>query len=105
MDANQHSAIIGITLEHNDAAIRELYFDQFQELKEMLHITLAEAWEWQLHATIANHKVISRIYKELPGVSVFNKDHWPDLISFFKPRIIALDQFWNEARDSFEALQ
>ncbi len=104
MDASQQSAIICIAIEHADPGIRELYFQQCEELKTMLHTTLAEEWEWQQHAPVTEEKVVSRIYKELQGVSVFNKEHWPTLISFFKPRIIALDQFWQEAQYSFESL-
>ncbi len=105
MDANQKAAMISITLEHKDAGIRELYFQQFEEFKSLMHATLEEEWEWQLHAHLTEDKVISRIYKEITGVSVFNKDHWPELISFFKPRIIALDRFWEDAKYSFDALR
>jgi len=105
MDVNQKSAIISITIEHHDAGVRELYFQQFEELKTLLHATLEEVWEWQLHARVADDKIISTIYKELNGVSVFNKDQWPELISFFKPRIIALDHFWEDAKYSFDALR
>jgi Domain of unknown function (DUF4268) len=105
MDANQKSATISIALEHSDDGVRELYFQQFQELKMLLHTTLEEEWEWQSHARVAEDKVISRIYKELPDVSIFNKDHWPQLISFFKPRIIALDSFWENAKYSFDGLK
>ncbi len=105
MDVNQKSAIISITIEHHDAGIRELYFQQFEELKTLLHATLEEEWEWQAHIRMAEDKIISSISKELTGVSVFNKDQWPDLISFFKPRIMALDRFWEDARYSFDALR
>ena len=105
MDANQKAATISITIEHKDAGIRELYFQQFEEFKTLLHTTLEEEWQWLLHAHITEDKVISRIYKEITGVSVFNKDQWPELISFFKPRIIALDRFWENAKYSFEALK
>ena len=105
MDAGKKSGTISISMEHRDPDIQELYFDQFLTLKNMLHDTLEEEWIWQLHAPMADGKVISRIYKEITGVSVFNKDHWPDLISFFKPRIIALDSFWENARWSFEGLR
>ncbi len=105
MDVNQKSAIIAIILEHPDAGIRELYFQQFQELKSLLQSTLEEEWEWQSHFRLEDDKIISRIYKELPGVSVYNKEQWPDLISFFKPRIIALDLFWEDARYSFDSLR
>ncbi|HEY5826491.1 MAG TPA: DUF4268 domain-containing protein [Cyclobacteriaceae bacterium] len=105
MDISQKSAEISITMEHHDRGMQELYFNQFREFKTLLHATLEEEWEWKLHVTVADGKVISRIYKEITGVSVFNKDHWPDLISFFKPRLISLDSFWENAKYSFEGLK
>jgi hypothetical protein len=105
MDAAKKSAVIFISMEHRDPDIQELYFEQFMELKDLLHSTLNEEWQWQLHAPVGEGKVISKIYKEISGVSVLNKDHWPELISFFKPRIIALDNFWQDAKYSFETLK
>ena len=105
MDANQKAATISITLEQKDAGIRELYFEQFEEFKTLLHSTLEEEWNWLSHARVTEDKVISRIYKEITGVSIFNKGQWPELISFFKPRIIALDRFWEDAKYSFDALR
>ena len=105
MTAQSNTASIFIALENRDATIRELFFQQFEELKIMLHTTVGEEWKWQLHAAVAEGKTISRIYRELHDVSIFNKDHWPDLISFFKPRIIALDEFWQNAQYSFESLK
>lgn len=105
MDADAHGATIAITIEHNDPGIRELYFGQFIELKPMLHTSLMEEWQWQARFSLMEGREISRIHKHLPAVSIFNKDHWPELISFFKPRIIALDQFWENAKYSFEALK
>jgi len=52
----------------------------------------------------AEQKVHSRIYGEQHGFLVFLKGHWPEMISFFKLRIIALDQFWESAKYSVEAL-
>ena len=101
MDAGKKSAMISISLEHSDPELQQLYFEQFLEMKDMLHATLGEEWEWQLHAQV-DGKIITRIFKTLPEVSVFNKEHWPDLISFFKPRIIALDSFWENARWGFQ---
>ena len=104
MEAGVTSGIISISLEHPDATVQELYFEQFKALKIILHQTLGEEWEWQLHVVI-DGKIVSRISKELPDVSVMNKDDWPDLISFFKPRIIALDSFWENGKYSFEGLR
>jgi hypothetical protein len=104
MDAGKKSADISISIEHRDPEIQELYFEQFNELKNILHSTLEEEWEWQRHVSV-DGKLITRIHKEISDVSIFNKDHWPVLISFFKPRIIALDNFWENAKYSFERLK
>jgi hypothetical protein len=74
-------------------------------LKTLLHETLGEEWDWVLHTTDEEGRTISRIYKELAPTNVFNQDNWPELISFFKPRIIALDEFWNDAKYTFESLK
>ena len=106
MDAGAKSAIIAIQIQHPDPSIQELYYEQFLELKDLLHATLEEEWQWELHAPDeAAGRRITRIYKEIGGVSVFNKNHWPELISFFKQRMIALDSFWENARYSFEGLK
>lgn len=105
MQADKKTASIAIELAHPDPEIQELFFEQFMELKNLLHEYLGEEWEWELHTTNSEGKTISRIYKELPGVSVFNQDDWPALISFFKPRIIALDDFWSGAKYSFDELR
>jgi hypothetical protein len=105
MDAGKKSAAIYISLEHHDPDIQELYFEQFLLSKNLLHAALTEEWDWQLKISVGDGKIISRIYKEISGVSVFNKDHWPELISFFKPRIIALDSFWENAKYGFDRLK
>jgi hypothetical protein len=104
MEADQHYAAIYIAIQHPDPEIQELYFHQFLELKDLLHAELGEGWQWQLRIPVEGGKEITRIYKEMSGVSVFNRDDWPALISFFKQRIIALDIFWQNAKYSFETL-
>lgn len=103
MDAGQKSASIFISLEHNNTSTRHLHFDHLLQLKTLLHSVLDEEWSWQRDVVIDN-RVVSRVEKTLPGVSIMNRDHWPELISFFKPRIIALDSFWQDAKWGFEGL-
>jgi hypothetical protein len=103
MQADNKMASIAIEISHPDAELQELFFEQFATYKAMLHSTLEEEWEWQLHTTDDYGKTISRIYTELKPVSIFQKEDWPKLISFFKPRMIALDEFWSNAKYAFEA--
>ncbi|GAB3815750.1 hypothetical protein GCM10028895_10250 [Pontibacter rugosus] len=102
MNADKKSGNIAIELTHADVELQELIFEQLVAHKSMLEEALGEEWEWELHATDENGRIISRVYKEIAPANVFNKEDWPKLISFFKPRIIALDEFWSNARYSFE---
>lgn len=105
MQADKKSAAIAIEMSHPDPGIQELMFEQFLEFKNLLNTSLNEEWEWQLHEQDENYKTVSRIVKTLPGVSIYKQEDWPELISFFKPRIIALDDFWSDAKDSFDTFK
>ncbi len=105
MIAEGSYAEIAIELTHADAGIQEIYFEQFRSLRLILENALDESWEWQLHAVHDHGKLISKISKSIKPVSIYNRADWPALISFFKPRIIALDDFWSSAKYIFEALQ
>jgi hypothetical protein len=105
MEADNKKATIAIELTHPDMDIQEIFYEQFVELKNILHSYLNEEWIWALHTRDENERTISRIYQQISPVSIFNQDHWPELISFFKPRIMALDEFWSNAKYAFDALK
>ena len=95
-------AVIAIEITHPDAELQREYFDRFVQLRSLFRNILEEEWQWQLYVKDENGKFISRIYTEMQGVNIFNKNDWPALISFFKPRIIVLDKFWNEVKHGFD---
>lgn len=105
MEADSRKGSIAIELTHPDIEIQEMFFQQFLALKEVLLGYLGEEWEWALHTQDEHGSIVSRIYKEISPVNIFNQEDWPALISFFKPRIIALDDFWSGARYSFDELK
>lgn len=105
LHADNRHARIGIELTETDAGIRALFFEQFEELQTLLHETLGEPWTWEPAAVDEHGQPQSRIYKELAPANVFSRDDWPALISFFKPRLVALDAFWSDAQYAFEALK
>jgi hypothetical protein len=105
MHADKKSANIAIELMHKDPEVQELYFEQFLQFRRLLEEAVGEEWNWQLHIHDEHGKAVSCIFKERPGVSIFQKSDWPELISFFKPRIIALDEFWSSIKYAFESLR
>jgi len=102
MDADKRQAKIAILWSQPDTGIRDLMAEQFLQYKAMLHDLLGEEWEWDLNGADEYGKPIAQIYKTLDGYSVFKESDWAELISFFKPRMIALDEFWSSAKYAFD---
>jgi hypothetical protein len=105
MEADTKRASIGIELTHTDPELQQLYFEQFVQFQSLLHGHAGENWNWQLHNRNELGKTVSRIFTEYAGVNVMERNDWPKLISFFKPRLIALDAFWCDVKYAFEALR
>lgn len=103
MKAERNFASIGIEIGHPDKELQELYFDQFGQFRKMLESTAGEEWDWKLHQVNEFGQLVSRIEKILPAVNVMNSEDWPEIISFLKPRIIALDEFWGNVKPGFES--
>jgi uncharacterized protein YkvS len=104
INAANKFADIAIELAHADLEMQQLLFEHFLRVKKILYEQLNEEWIWELHTLNEYGKTTSRIYTTLNGVSIFKKEDWPQLISFFKQRMIALDQFWSMARYGFGEL-
>jgi len=104
MNADQKHATIAIEVTAVDEVVRAIYFEQFEAFKTLLNDALGEEWEWEANAVNEFGARLSRISKTLNGSSIFSQENWPALISFLKPRIIALDKFWNDVKPVFEGL-
>lgn len=102
MDANNKEASIAIELRHPHPELQQLYFGKFRQLENFFHETVGEKWNWQLLVTDEDSKIVSRIGTVLKGVNVFNSADWPLIISFLKPRIMALDCFWIMIKEGWE---
>jgi hypothetical protein len=102
MHADNRLATIGIELTHGDSLIRQIFYDHFVAMKRMLHKALGEEWNWINNVLDEHGKPISLIQTQRVGVNIMDEKHWPEMISFFKLRLIALDAFWGDVRDGME---
>lgn len=101
MDADQQQAAIAIELRHDDEELQRQYFEQLQQVKTILESETGEKWSWELLTTDEDGNTITRIGIKLNNVNIFRKEDWPSIISFLKPRMIALDAFWKLVKDGF----
>lgn len=102
MDADTERASIAIVFAQSDADVRSAYFDQLVRLSAVLLEFTNEQWEWQPEVQDEYGKQISQVGIELNHINILRKEDWPQIISFFKQRIIALDAFWSMAKYGFE---
>lgn len=105
MEADKNRASISISITHPDDLSRQLYYDKFNSFRSIIHGVFNEEWIWQSEAADEHGKIISAIHTEIKGVNVYDKNTWPNIISFLKPRMIALDEVWNDIKDAFEDLR
>jgi len=104
LDSDSKMASISFQITHPDLEMQKLFFSQFEVYKTVLHNTLGEEWEWHKCVTSDDGRVYSQIIKSLCPANIFDKNDWPSLISFLKPRMIAVDEFWSLAKYAFENL-
>ena len=97
-------AEVAIGITHSDTLIQQIYFEHFLKLKQIFEETVAGEWRWALHVQ-EEGRTISKIFTCIEGVSVYRKEDWPSLISFFKPNMIALDEFWNLVKHTLEQVR
>ncbi len=97
MDAEGKYAHAGIEIS-GDEERREILYQLFKTLAH----NYALEYEWVERCENEHGKQLCRIYTELEGYHIFNKDNWPLLISFFKQAVMEFDAFWKEQKDIFE---
>ena len=99
MTADNRQTSISIELTHPDKETRKSYFDRLTKWKHQLEEFTGESWTWESEALDEHGKRFSRIFIQMNEVSVMNKLDWPQIISFLKPRIIALDAYWSQIKE------
>lgn len=102
MDANNQRASVTVLINHPDPQIRAKYYDLLLELKSLFSQMVEGVWLWQEFALDENQTAISKIETSISGVSIFDRNSWPTIISFLKEKIMGLDSFWNDVKDAFE---
>ncbi|MCS5489917.1 DUF4268 domain-containing protein [Algoriphagus limi] len=100
--AERGFATVGIEVTHKDEELQQLFFEHLMQLRKILEQCTGEVWDWQLHQSNEFGQLISKVEKRMEGVDVMNENDWPSIISFLKPRIIALDEFWDLVKPGFE---
>ena len=81
-----------------DELFRNAYYEKIWSLESILEDEIG-AFSKDEFYVLENGKVISRIWVEKNGVSIFNKQTWPDIFEFFVEKMDAFERLFYEYED------
>jgi hypothetical protein len=105
MEADEKVARLCIDMQFPNAGIREIYFEQFTELKNKLDEAFDSKLIWLPTHAHWNGKTIARICVEESGVNILNEPDWGKMQSFLVHNFVKLEAFWAEFGDIFKNLK
>jgi hypothetical protein len=105
MDADHKHVSISIVISSSDPLRQQAFYNRLTQMKQMIEEVLGEKdWIWQPFNPDEYGNIVSTVSKQITGVSIHRQEDWPAMISFLKPRIMALDVFWSVGKYGFEEL-
>lgn len=95
-------AQVGIDLETRNMDKRIELFEKLESVKNLLEKAMELPMIWELEYIRENGKSVSRIYLELLGVDIYNRDTWSRAHQFMYSNMMKLETFYIEYRDYFK---
>lgn len=99
IDADKRHTYLSIDIQSKDDGIRAIIYEQFTEMRRVMEDIMGYKAEWIEHYFVTNTNEISRIWWELPDVSMFKKEDKVIIFDFLKTRLVAFDEFYSEFKD------
>ena len=93
--ADNKKAEVSLDIEMKDELFRNAYYEKIWSLESILEDEIG-AFTKDEFFVLENGKVISRIWVEKNGVSIFNKQTWPDIFEFFVEKMDAFERLFYE---------
>lgn len=98
-------AQVTLDIEPKDEEKRKIYFEKIESLKQILLDEFLNDAILERNFHLETGKVISKIWVEKNGISVFNKNTWPEIFAFFDEKMDAFERFFYEYKDYIEDLE
>lgn len=102
LDLDKNHATVSIEMAHPDAGIRELFYQQWEQVDGMLFAATDDSWTWVPETYNESGQALSRIFVSLPDVSIYDDTTWGTVFAFFAHYLVRLDELWAELYDLFE---
>ena len=92
-------AFVSIDVTSNDALLQGYYYEKLESLKKLMLEEISPELIFDSHYTLDSGKLIGRVYLIKEGVSIHNKQTWPEVFEFFYNNMDKMEQFFKEYKD------
>lgn len=96
--ADNKKAEVSLNIEMNNEVFRNAYFEKIQSLENLFLGEIPELFLDE-NFTLQNGKIISKIWVEKNGVSIFNKNTWRDIFEFFVENMDKMETLFLDYED------
>lgn len=96
--ADNKKAEVSIDIEMKDELFRNAYFEKLFSLEDIFKEQLGEVYFDEFYQ-MENGKIISRVWVEKHGVSIYNKESWRDMFEFFVEKMTAFETLFYDFED------
>lgn len=103
VDNKKAQVLIDIEPRSNEKRIA--YFEKLEALKSILEDEFVKDLVYERDYTLESGKTISRIWVELTGVGVSNRNNWDAIFSFYFEKMNALELFFQEYDEFIKAIE
>lgn len=102
---NNKKAQVLLDIEPKDEEKRKIYYEKVESLKTILYEDYIDDAIFERNFYLETGKVISRIWVEKTGISINNKNTWPEIFDFFYEKMDAFERFFYENEDYIKDLE
>lgn len=94
-----------IDIECKDEEKRKIYFEKIESLKQILLDEFIPDAVFERNFHLETGKIISKIWIEKTGISLFNRNTWSEIFDFFYTNMDYFERFFFEYQDYISDLE
>ena len=94
-----------LDIEPKDENKRIIYYEKVESLKNILLEDYLDDVIFERNFYLETGKIISRVWVEKTGISINNKNTWPEIFDFFAEKMDAFERFFYENEDYIKDLE
>lgn len=97
--ADDRKALVLFQIDHKNDLRRYEVYECFQSYRKLMAADCGDDLKWEEDYAGVDSRVVSAIYFELPGVSLYRQSDWETIYAFFAEKMPLLEEAYWEYRD------